>query len=76
MTPLDESYQEVIDPVNFIKNFPDMEAFRVWLDKWTINDLKETLKTFEKHELFEYCTAIQATIDCKVDKMLEGLGFD
>ena len=72
MTPLDEHYEHLIDPVNFIKNFTDENHFRNWLKSGTINDLKETLKCFEIKEMYETCTIIQSEIDKKVDVMLSG----
>ena len=76
MNPLDAFYSEIIDPTNFIKNFPDMDGFRLWLKQGDINDLKETLSIFEKNDLFEHCIVIQEVIDEKVDIMLSGFGFD
>ena len=75
MMPIDEEYEHLIDPVIFIKNFPEEEGFRIWLRGGTINDLKDTLKAFEVRELYEYCSIIQDEIDTKVDLMLSGFGF-
>lgn len=75
MTPLEEQYNNLIDPINFMKNFPEEEGFRIWLRGGTINDLKDTLKAFEVRELYEYCSIIQDEIDTKVDLMLSGFGF-
>jgi hypothetical protein len=75
MTPLDDN--EIIDPHSFIKNFPDLDAFREWTRQAeTINDLRSILTKFEKAELYEYATIIQVSIDEKVDRMLSGLGFE
>ncbi len=77
MTPLDKAYEEIIDPHNFVKNFPDLDAFREWTKKAeTINDLRSALKVFEKAELYEYANIIQVSIDEKIDRMLSGLGFE
>jgi len=76
MTPLDESYENIIQPHNFIKNFSDDEHFKEWCRKGSINDLKDTIRTFEHHELYRYCAIIQSVIDEKVDKMLSGFGFN
>ena len=76
MNPLDAFYSEIIDPTNFIKNFPDMDGFRLWLKQGDINDFKSTMNVFDNHELYEHCIVIQEVIDQKVDIMLSGLGFD
>ena len=77
MIPLNKAYEEIIDPMNFIKNFPDLDAFREWTRKAdTINDLRSTLTVFEKAELYEHANIIQVSIDEKVDRMLSGLGFE
>lgn len=77
MTPLDEAYEELIQPHNFIKNFTSMDAFREWTRKAeTINDLRSALKVFEKAELYEHANIIQVSLDEKIDRMLSGLGFE
>lgn len=76
MTPLNQSYQDIIDPLNFIKNFPKRENFRKWAMTGTINDLKAAISTFEYYELYEHCAIMQDVIDEKVDVMLSGFGFD
>ena len=75
MTPLDEQYEHLIDPINFIKNFTDENHFRTWLKQGSINDLRETLKSFEIREMFEMCRIIQSELDIKVDVMLSGFGI-
>ena len=75
MTPID-ALEHIIDPENFVKNFASMDAFKEWCRMQIINDLKETLKLYEKKEMYSYCTSIQLVIDEKVDIMLSGLGFD
>ncbi|QQO97068.1 hypothetical protein Nekkels1_64 [Cellulophaga phage Nekkels_1] len=76
MKKIDEAYEEMMIPSNFVKGFADMEHFREWARQGIINDCKATLKVFEKHEMYEYCKVLQDVIDDKVDLMLSGLGFD
>mgnify|MGYP000008580374 CR=1 FL=1 len=75
MTPRDEQYQDMIDPINFIKNFVDKEGFKAWLRSGTINDLKDMRNVFEKREMYLECGTIQSVIDEKVDIMLSGFGI-
>jgi len=75
MTPLEDSFQDILLPENFINNFTDEEHFKEWCRGGIINDLKEMLKVFEEHEMYEYARHIQDVIDEKVNKMLDGLGF-
>lgn len=72
---MDERYEYLIDPVNFIKNFADENHFRTWLRSGSINDLRDTLKVFEVREMYEMCDIIQSEIDVKVDVMLSGFGI-
>lgn len=76
MTPLEESYRDIIHPHNFVKNFANDQHFKEWARLGTINDLKKTLHAFEHHELYHHCAMIQSVIDEKVDKMLSGFGFN
>ena len=76
MTPLEQHYEHLIDPVNWVKNFPDMQGFKIWCEKGCISDLRDMRKVYERKELYEHCRAIQQVIDVKVDKMLEGFGFE
>lgn len=73
---LDQEYEHLIQPHIFITHFSNEESFRHWLRKGCINDLRDTLKAFEREQLFEYCNIIQSEIDRKVDVMLSGFGFD
>lgn len=75
MTPI-TALEHIMYPENFVKNFPDMDAFKEWLKDGSIKDLIETRKAFEKANMFDYCPHIQSEIDFKVDKMLEGFGID
>lgn len=76
MTPLEKSYQNIIDPINFVKNFPTREHFTQWARMGDINDLKDAIRTFEYYELYEHCAIMQWVIDEKVDEMLSGFGFE
>ena len=76
MENLNELYEGIISPESFVQNFEDMHSFREWLRTGIIADCKACLRTFEKANMFDYCTEIQFVIDEKVDEMLEGLGFE
>ena len=76
MTPLEQSFNDIIQPHNFIKNFVDDDHFREWARQGTINDLKDAIRVFEHHEFYHHFGIMQAVIDVKIDKMLSGLGFD
>lgn len=72
---LEDRYEELIEPENFIQNFPTMEDFKKWCFTGDLSDLLETRKAFEKAELYEHCDYIQLAIDEKVDRYLEGFGI-
>jgi hypothetical protein len=76
LTPLEQSYQKIMDPINFVKNFPTREHFKQWARTGMINDLKNEILTFERYELYEHCAMMQDVIDEKVDEMLSGFGFE
>jgi len=65
--PLDEAYEQILDPINFVKNFADMEAFVEWAREGSIQDLQEAVKVFESAELYEYCVVMQALIFKKLN---------
>lgn len=69
-TPFDEYYEQIIDPVNFIKNFPDAQGFRMWAENGGILDLHAAIDAFLDAELYEYCAIMQDVIDKRVDTML------
>ena len=60
---LDHQYNELIRPDNFIQHFKNMREFEEWCYIGTIEDLKDTLKEFEKYELYEYCSVIKSVIN-------------
>lgn len=73
---INELYQGIILPTQFVKNFKSKEEFRTWAKLGTINDLKQCIHVFENYELYEHCAIMQDAIDERVDNMLSGLGFD
>lgn len=56
-------YDNLIDPVNFIKNFKNEGQFVEWLEIGTMLDLQATLKAFERAEMYELCVIIQSVIE-------------
>jgi len=76
MSPLNEAYEHIIYPHNFIKNFADMYSFQQWARTGTINDLKATLAVYEDEQLFEHCEILEMVILEKVDDTLGLLGFN
>ena len=76
MDLLDQHYQALTVPTEFIKNFKTRADFKKWAHGGAINDLKEAIVSFEHYELYEHCAVMQEVIDEKVDKMLEGFGFE
>lgn len=59
---LDQQYNKLIRPDNFIKNFNNLWEFEEWCYTGTLADLGSTLKEFEKYELYEYCTVIKSVM--------------
>lgn len=76
MKELDKAYNEMILPRKFVSNFRDKGHFREWASRGCVNDLKAAIKTFEYHELYEYCSIMQDIIDERINNMLSGLGFN
>ena len=60
---INEHYEEILDPVNFVKNFETLEDFKEWALDGSILDLKECIKVFQAHELYEHCAIMQKLID-------------
>lgn len=73
---INDRYEELIEPSNFVMNFPDMDAFRGWCMRGSLSDLRDTRTAFERADMFEHLPIIQAAIDCRVDEYLEGFGFE
>lgn len=59
---LQQEYNKMIRPDNFVKNFNSMWEFEEWCYIGTIEDLQATLVEFEKYELYEYCGVIKSVI--------------
>lgn len=76
MIPLDDSYEHLIDPLNFVQNFKTKEEFKEWARQGLINDIKATIKCYEKKELYLHCAWLQEVIDERIDEMLQGFGFN
>lgn len=74
MIPTDDN-NCLLDPVAFMKRFPDEDSFMEWGRGYIINELKEFIMVFVNYEMYEQAALLQNVIDEKVDKMLEGLGF-
>lgn len=74
MIPTDDN-NCLLDPVAFMKRFPDKDSFMEWGRGYIINELKEFIMVFVNYEMYEQAALLQKVIDEKVDKMLEGLGF-
>lgn len=74
MIPTDDN-NCLLDPVAFMKRFPDEDSFMEWGRGYIINELKEFIMVFVNYEMYEQAALLQKVIDEKVDKMLEGLGF-
>jgi len=60
---LEQDYNELIRPDNFINQFDDMDDFREWCYLGTVEDLDCTRIEFEKYELYEYCAIIKSVSD-------------
>ena len=55
---IEEKYNEITEPTNFIKLFKTEDEFCEWLDMGSVRDLECTLREFEDSELYEYCSII------------------
>lgn len=75
MKELKDLHDNLVSPREFVKRFNNIEELKDLLRKGIINDSAESLKIFERAEMYDYCKAAQDVIDEKVDKMLEGFGF-
>lgn len=56
------SFQLLIDPINFIDVFESMDDFEEWCNLGSITDLQCTLKRFDSSELYEHCIIIKKVI--------------
>lgn len=60
---INEQYEQIMNPIEFIKNFKDLDDFREWALDGSILDLQEAIKVFEYYELYEHCAVMQELID-------------
>lgn len=60
---INKQYEQIMNPVEFIKNFKDLDDFKEWALDGSILDLQEAIKVFKEHELYEYCSIMQKLID-------------
>lgn len=62
---LNNTYESLLNPVEFIKNFKTMDDFEKWADQGDVQDLKAAILQFEKVELYEHCAIMKKIIDKK-----------
>lgn len=63
ISQLNQSFEELIVPTNFVKVFKHELDFKKWCEMGTIEDLECVLATFKEYdELYEYCAIIVKTI--------------
>ena len=62
---LNNVYESLLNPVEFIKNFKTMDDFEKWADQGDVQDLKAAILQFEKVELYEHCSIMKKIIDKK-----------
>ena len=60
---LNNAYEKIVDPLNFVKNFDTDDDFMNWLRRGTENDLKGTYKTFYDERLYRYCELIKLVLE-------------
>lgn len=65
MEDLNDIYEQILEPKEFVKHFNDMLEFRIWCYEGSILDLTEMLVYFVNAELYEYCVVIKDVIDIK-----------
>lgn len=59
VSQLNQIFEELIVPTNFIKNFKEESDFKEWCEMGTVEDLLCTLERFKEYEeLYEYCAII------------------
>ena len=61
----EDDYEQLLNPVEFIKNFKDKDDFRGWVMEGSIEDIRAAIKAFEKCELFEHCAIMMDVIKHK-----------
>lgn len=76
MKPLAEIVHRIEDAEEFARNFADLDHFSHYIAGSAINDLKQLLRVYERAEMYRHCQVIQYAIDCRVDEMLSGFGFE
>jgi hypothetical protein len=58
MEDLNDLYETILNPLNFVEYFKTMDEFRMWASEGDILDLEEAIKVFEKYELYEHCAVM------------------
>lgn len=56
---LDEQYEQILFPIEFVKNFNNINDFKNWCSQGSKLDLQEAIKVFEAYEMYEYCAIMQ-----------------
>lgn len=59
---IQQQYQNIKEPTNFIKHFKSDKEFIEWCREGTIQDLYCTLEAFKQEELYEHCVLISNVI--------------
>ena len=59
MISINEQYEQILQPNEFIKNFGSLNEFRDWALQGSKLDLQEAIKVFQCYELYEHCAIMQ-----------------
>lgn len=59
---IQQAYQNIKEPTNFVKTFRTNTEFIEWCREGTKEDLYHTLEAFKECELYEYCLLISNVI--------------
>jgi hypothetical protein len=62
---INNKYSQLLQPIEFVKNFSTMSSFKSWCEMGEIADLKSCLHVFVAHELYEHCQIIRDVITDK-----------
>ena len=64
-----DAYEELLNPVEFSKNFKDVDDFKSWAREGSIEDIKSAIKAFEKSEMYEHCSIMMDIIKEKENEV-------
>jgi len=62
MIPLDSNFERIWDLQNFVKRFPDLDAFELWAEDGRIKDVQQLMLRCQEEGLFDHYIVLNGLI--------------